>query len=295
MRPRAIALALVLLRLPLMAASPDPPPEASIATFRAETAEVHIALSAFDKHDQPVTNLDSADFTLSRDGQPLQQAIRLVRRQDAPISTLVMTDVSYSMEKAVPMARTAWQWMDANLLVSGDQVHYLDFGAQIDSKPAPESPHLTSLYDCLLKSIPQVTGNSAGRRTLILFTDGIDNNSSHALEDVIRLAVAKDVAVYAITTWKYKINYDWQVLDSLTSATGGRYFVVKNSKEMIASLKEIEQELRNGYEVVFRADPGSAGFHRISVRATYRKLRFYHRGAYYQPANSRIGTMAALR
>jgi hypothetical protein len=291
MRWCRVALSLLFLLTTAKAAAPDTP----LATFRAETAEVHIALSAFDKHDRPLTELTLSDFKLSRDGHPLDVPLQLQRRQDSPISAVVMTDVSYSMEKAASIARESWQWMNANLLRESDRVHYVDFGVRLNPSDVPAESHmrLTSLYDCLLTLIPQIPANEHGRRTLILFTDGIDNNSVHGLQDVLRLAISRDISVYAITVWKHNVNYDWQVLDSLTSATGGRYFVVRDTKEMTGALQSIANELRDGYEVVFRADKSSPGLHRITIESTARKMRINHRAAYYQPATPRNGVLVA--
>lgn len=294
MRVVAVALSLLLLVSFSWAASPGGAPDTPLITYRVETAEVHIAFSAFDKHDRPATELSPSDFTLLQDGHPVEETVSLERRHESPILATVMTDVSDSMVKADPFARDSWQWMNTNLLRANDHVAYFDFGADLASANLRSQPqmHLTSFYDCLLKLIPQVTHGDNGRRAIILFSDGRDNDSIHSLQDVIKFAIEQDIAVYAITTWKFKILYDEQVLDRLTSTTGGRYFVVKNTKEMIAALQDITQELRNGYEVVFRAGKGRSGLHRIAMQPTNHRLRFYHRAAYFQPTAS--GTQSML-
>lgn len=294
MRLGLVGLSLVLSAVSVLGATPEGLHDSAFPSFRVETAEVHISFSVFDKRQKPVTAIQLSDFIVYRDGQPLAQKLQLERRNDASFAATVLTDVSASMEKAVPMAREAWSWATNNLLQAEDRVTYFDFGNEL-SPSTPKSPsRLTSLYDCLWKLIPQVSTVPNGQRSLIVFTDGIDNNSTHAVEDVIRLAVAQNVAIYAITTWKYKINYDEQVLDSLTSGTGGRLFVVKDSREMTKALQEIAQELRNGFELVFPADRISTGLHRISMQPTNRRLHFYHRAAYYQPApNSGGGPLIA--
>ncbi len=269
------------------AATPAESSDAAIATFRVEAAEVHVAFSAFDKHQRPIGNISANDFVLLRDGKPIEQKVSIERRDNVPVSATVLTDVSDSMIKAVPMARESWGWMNATLQRKRDQISYLDFGAEL--APAVNSPsHITEFYDSVLKVLEDNRGRSGMRKALIIFTDGRDNNSMHALEDVVRAAVQRDVAIYAITTWKYNINYDEQVLDYLTSATGGRYFPVKNSKEMDSALLDIYQELSNGYELVFRADTTRAGLHTIGMRPTNSKIHFYHRAAYFQPEGSTL-------
>jgi Ca-activated chloride channel family protein len=297
MRLATVAVSLMLFVSSVFAATPGSPPDAPLATFRVETGEVHIAFSAFDHHRRPVTPVSTSDFTLLRDGAPVEQAIEVERRNESPITAAVMTDVSESMQKAVPLARGSWQWMGENLLRPDDDVTYFDFGSQLlpANSPQRSATGLTSFNDCLLKLIPQISTDSAGKRVLILFTDGRDSASIHPLQDAINRALERDVVIYAITTWKYKIKYDEQVLDTLTRSTGGRYFVVKDQKEMVGALRDIVQELRNGYELVFRAEKGRGGLHHITIQPTNRKIGFYHRAAYYQPTNAEPSLVAAGR
>lgn len=284
MRVPAIALALLSFVTATSAAGPGGTPDAPLTTFRIETGEVHIAFSAFDKKSRPVLDVSAADFRVLRDGEPLPQSPAVERRHDSPIEVTVMTDVSESMIKAVPMARESWGWMDSNLLRAEDEVTYFDFGREITASGAARQSkaYLTSFYDCLYELIPRIRERQHGRKVLILFTDGIDNMSLHGMEDALRMAVQRDIAIYAITTWKYKINYDERVLDSLTSKTGGRLFVVKDAKEMDGALTGIVEELRNGYELVFRAENGRTGVHQIAMMPTNPHWKFYHRTAYYQ-------------
>src|SRR4051812_27473702 len=102
MRLGIVALSLTLFVASAWAATPASPPDAPLTTFRVEAGEVHVAFSAVDQHRRPVMALSTSDFTLMRDGTPVDQGIELERRNESPITAAVMTDVSESMEKAVP-------------------------------------------------------------------------------------------------------------------------------------------------------------------------------------------------
>ena len=296
MRVPAVALALLSFVTVTSAAGPGGNPDVPITTFRIEAAEVHVAFSAYDRKKRPVAEVSAADFQLLRDGRPIDPAPEVERRHESPIAATVMTDVSESMAKAVPMARESWKWMDANLLRGQDEVSYFDFGEELTADQSQKQKgNLTSFYDCLLELIPQIADRQEGRKVLILFTDGQDNYSLHSLRDVTDLALRRDVAVYAITTWKYKIVYNESVLDQLTQSTGGRFFVVKDQKEMNAALNQIVDEQRNGYEVIFRADKARGGMHRIAMESTDGRLRFYHRVAYYQDQRAAEAVLVAGR
>jgi len=295
MRVPAIALALLSFVTATSAAGPGGNPDTSITTYRIEAAEVHVAFSAYDSKKRPVAEVSAADFQLLRDGRPIDQVPEVERRHESPIAATVMTDVSESMVKAGPMARESWKWMEANLLREQDHVKYFEFGTELIANQARQKSNLTSFYDCLVDLIPRIEDRQDGRKVLILFTDGRDTYSLHSLQDATNLALRRDVAVYAITTWKYKINYDEDVLDQLTRSTGGRFFVVKDRKEMSAALNQIVEEQRNGYEVIFRADKIRGGMHRITMESTDGHLRFYHRTAYYQDARAAEAVLVAGR
>jgi hypothetical protein len=295
MRVPAIALALLSFVTVTSAAGPGGNPDVPITTYRIEAAEVHVAFAAYDKKKRPVAEVSAADFQLLRDGRPLDEVPEVERRHESPIAATVMTDVSESMVKAVPMARESWKWMDANLLQQRDKVIYFDFGVEVTGNEARQKSNLTSFYDCLLDLIPQIADRQDGRKVLILFTDGQDNYSLHSLREVTDMALRRDLAVYAITTWRYKIVYNEVVLDQLTKNTGGRFFVVKDQKEMANALKQIVDEQRNGYEVIFRADKARGGMHRIAMESTDGHLRFYHRMAYYQDQRAAEAVLVAGR
>jgi hypothetical protein len=293
MRLRAVAYCAIVLCANFLAAATPDPPDSSLTIFRVETAEVHVSFTAFDKHDRPVKEVKASHFKLLRDGIPINRLISIERRHDSPIVATILTDVSSSMEKAVPMARESWRWLDSTLH-DGDQIDYQDFSTDLIENGASRVPSRhTAFYDSLLKLIPHIDRAENARRVLIIFTDGRDNNSLHSLEDVIRTAVAEDVANYAITTWKYKINYESDVLERLTTTTGGNWFTAKDSKDMQSALREITDELRNGFEVAFRADKVFEGLHRITIQPSNRRLRFHHRAAYYQPASEASIPMVA--
>ncbi len=295
MRVPAIALAMLSFVTVTSAAGPGGNPDTPITTYRIEAAEVHVAFSAYDHKKRPVAEVSATDFQLLRDGKPIDQVPEVERRHESPIAATVMTDVSESMAKAVPMARDSWRWMGTNLLRDQDHVTFFDFGTELTANNERQKSNLTSFYDCLLNLIPQIEERQDGRKVLIMFTDGQDTYSLHSLQDVTDLALRRDVAVYAITTWKYKIMYNEDVLDRLTRSTGGRFFVVKDQKDMTSALEQIVDEQRNGYEVIFRADKSRSGMHRIAMESVDGHLRFYHRVAYYQDAKAAEAVLVAGR
>ena len=286
---RATAFAVLLMIATARGATPDASPELSLSTIRVTAAEVHLTFTVSEEKNRPVTNLSASDFVLIRDGSPVEE-IALERFHDAPLSLLVLTDVSDSMERSLPLERTAAEWLTSQADASRDRIAAIDFGKSVESGRAakPDDRHLTSLYDSLMETLPRVPRRESGRRAMIVLTDGFDNDSYHSLRDVILLAQRQDVAIYAITAHPgKKQDYLPQVLQWLCEQTGGRYYEVSQAAKMVSAVSEIYNELRNGYEVVFRPDGEGTGMRRVTIRAVDPHLHFSYRTAYFQPYATR--------
>ncbi len=104
---------------------------------------------------------------------------------------------------------------------------------------APETgPGATRLYDSIAELSKSVTGPEAGRRALVILTDGDDNGSQTSLNDAIREAQLAGVAVYGVLYTHDVIGgvpyptsgplrpSGISVMRGIAKATGGRAFVV---------------------------------------------------------------------
>jgi Ca-activated chloride channel homolog len=283
MRKFVLVTASLLLTAVALAANPEATTSDSPSTFRITTAEVHVSFTAVRAKNEMVTNLSPSDFKLLRDGHTIDQ-VTLEKYDDSPVTALVLTDVSDSMVKALPLERTASDFLRSKSNPETDRLSFLDFGEEMASTDRSRvSTHLTSLYDSLFATLLQFGRSPGERRALVLLTDGIDNYSLHGLRDVIALAQRFDIAIYAITAHPGKKQYYRpDLLQFLCEQTGGKYYEARKFDAMLAAAAAINDELRNGYEVVFRPDE-AGGMHAISLESNQRGLRFYYRSAYFQP------------
>jgi len=294
MRMRIAAVALTLLiAMTSWAATPAASPDPSLPTFRVTTAEVHLTFTAVRGRNQAVTDLSLADFVVLRDGYPIDQIVSFGPYRQSPLSALVLTDVSDSMLKGLPMERAAAEWLRANSEPSSDRIAFVDFGYDVETGKGVSlaDRHMTSLYDALVETLPRYASDGTGRRALILLTDGMDNYSYHSLEDAITLAQRFDIAVYAITAHPGKKQYYRpDLLQKLCEETGGKYYDVRKPDAMLNAISEINDELRNGFELVFRPDAAGAGMHQLSIQPNQRGMRFFHRTAYFQPGHEELAS-----
>jgi hypothetical protein len=257
-------------------ASVEPP-----LTFRAQAAEVHLTFTAASEHNQIVTDLSADDFNILRDGKPINHITGFENLKDAPLSLVVLADVSESMRKVMSLENFAKTYLSQTLSGESDSVSFLDFGAIVH--PAgilKNSSHLTSMYDSALDVVRRERPIKS-RQAVLLITDGGDNYSLHSVADVITGAQKSDTAFYVLDTdpWNQEADRD---LRRLAAETGGRYYLVEKTKQISAAIQEIESELRNTYMVTFRADGSRNGIHQLTMRSSVRNLKFFYRTKYYQ-------------
>jgi len=280
-----IVAAALLTTLVAWAAGPGPEVKSSIATYRVTTAEVHVMLTADTDKNRPITDVAPSDFVLLRDGSPVPNLVAFHAYQSEPISVLVLTDVSDSMLPGLPINRTAAEWLRQHSILS-DHLSFVDFGSKVETDHTSfDDRHMTSLFDALMQILPLERDGDAHRHVVLLFTDGLDNDSYHSLRDVITLAQRFDIAIYCVTAHPNKNQfYRPDLLQALCEDTGGRYYEVRKPQAMLNAMADLNHDLRSGYELIFRPDIASAGLHQLSIRPTRPHMRFFYRSAYFQPA-----------
>ena len=105
----------------------------------------------------------------------------------------------------------------------------------------------TALYDVILRGIDML-GRQTGRKALVVFTDGEDQGSHVAIEDVERRLQASDVTLYMIAQGR-GISQDYlkRTMQRLTVPTGGRTFTTDSVDTLHGAFEELLDELSNQY------------------------------------------------
>ena len=254
-------------------ASPDraPSPEASGITLRKEMAEVHLELTATDAQRRPVATLDASQVTILDEGLPVTTVTDFRRESDLPLDLGILIDASDSVglqlameqQAAIDLARRVLRQDSDRAFVEafGTKVLLLHgltgdrdriAGAIRNLQPLG----LTSLYDAIFAACHDrfsAPGVGLVRRAIVLLTDGEDSYSIHGLDEAILSAQSSAVTIYAIALHrasKFPSVGD-RVLDRLTEATGGRYFVVSRPRQLQMAFADIESELRSGYSISY--------------------------------------------
>ena len=90
------------------------------------------------------------------------------------------------------------------------------------------------------------------RKAMILISDGDDNQSRVYLNEAVKECERAETIIYAISTnWTPSRGQGDKVLQQLAEETGGEVFFPPSVDEMATSFKDIEEELRSQYSIVY--------------------------------------------
>ncbi len=109
---------------------------------------------------------------------------------------------------------------------------------------------MTACYDAIVRSIENASLQS-GARCVIVFTDGLDNESINSVDSVIRLAKERSVPVYTIGVGYSLDEYE---LRRIANSTGGTYHHIDDISSMSQIYDEIYREQKNMYHIKYVSD-----------------------------------------
>ncbi len=254
--------------------------------------DVNVYLSVVDSAGNPVKDLSAENFTVAEDSQQVEiDSVELAT--DEPINLVLLLDTSGSMHGAgIDAARTAASNFIAGL-DSNDRVAVLSFDDTVntvidfttDHKAARDQIALldaksgagTCLYDAAYQAVQMSASLPAGRRAVILLTDGVDETpsgaicSAHTLDDVISLASSGGTRV-PVYTLGLGNRIDEKTLERFASLTGGRYLYSPDSSQLDAMFLRLADHLRSQYLLKYTSVAGP-GAHTLAVSVTYLNVR----------------------
>ena len=124
----------------------------------------------------------------------------------------------------------------------------------------------TALYNTLLLTVRDAA-KAGGRKTVIVFSNGPDNASIVAPDDVAAVAEDEGIPIYIISTCEaQKDQVTANVFQRLTARTGGELFWAQTWQKQTEAFNLIREDLASSYTVAYYPAPSSnEGFRRISV------------------------------
>jgi VWFA-related protein len=165
----------------------------------------------------------------------------------------------------------------------------------------------TVLYDSVLLASDELMARQKGRKALILLTDGVDNGSKVTISRAIEAAQRADTMVYGLL-FEDKDAYNQpmqrmgggrrgggmgggrpqqahadgkKVLQQMARETGGGYFEVSKKASLEQIYAQVQEELRNQYNLGYTPEGNSgSGYRRIQL-TTKKDLVVQSRDGYF--------------
>jgi VWFA-related protein len=123
-----------------------------------------------------------------------------------------------------------------------------------------------ALYNAMLLTLRDAAA-VAGRKVLIVFSNGPDNASVVAPDDVRAVAEDEGVPIYVISTNEAdKDAVSSAVFRRVSERTGGKAYFAKTWQRQVEAFESIREDLGNSYTVTYYPAPNpNEGFRRIAV------------------------------
>ena len=124
----------------------------------------------------------------------------------------------------------------------------------------------SALYNCLLLTLRDAA-RVPGRKVVIVFSNGPDNASMVAPDDVRAVAEDEGIPIYVISTNEVtKDPVSSNVFKRISTGTGGKSYFAKTWQKQVEAFEAIREDLGNSYTVTYypQMNPNE-GFRKIAV------------------------------
>jgi len=127
----------------------------------------------------------------------------------------------------------------------------------------------SALYNCLLLTLRDAA-KVPGRKVVIVFSNGPDNASMVAPDDVRAVAEDEGIPIYVIST--SEVNKDpisSTIFKRISTNTGGKSYFAKTWQKQVEAFESIREDLGNSYTITYYPQPNpNEGFRKIRVEMT---------------------------
>ncbi|HEY6290273.1 MAG TPA: VWA domain-containing protein [Terriglobia bacterium] len=272
-------------------------------------------------HKRLVPDLSQGDFEVTEDNAP--QEIKYFSKQtDTPLTLVLAVDTSPSQQRVLPAEQEASKQFVNQVLRPKDAFAVLHFDVEVEllqdftssaqyltraidvteingggGGPLPGTFPTTGggthLYDAVYLASHDMLRNEAGRKVIILVTDGEDEGSRETLNNSLETAQKADVIIYSILLAdrgfyaRAGVGYSGEsALNKLSGETGGRVIRADNPRNTSEAFQEIAAELRTQYLLGYTPTNKNADgtFRHIKVRTKDGHYEVQTRRGYYAPS-----------
>ncbi len=273
--------------------------------FKIPVNEVDLIFTVTDKHGHYIPNLNQNDFALLDDQKAPEKVNSFHQQINLPLRVGIVIDASSSIRSRFQFEQqSAIEFLLQVLKAKGDRAFVMGFDVTptvtADWTADPDRLETgvnklrpgggTALYDAVYTACRDKLLTERGpepvRKAIILISDGDDDQSRVYLPEAIKECERADTIIYAISTnWTPSRGQGDKVLQQLAEQTGGEVFFPPSVEEMAVSFKNIEEELRSQYALIytpadFKAD---GAFRTIYLYCYDRRYTVRARSGYFAP------------
>lgn len=279
---------------------PTPPPtvnEQDDQTEKIFIRRVRLPITVVDKKGQFVPGLTQRDFLILEDRVPQQiETFSDDLGQSLPVYVAVLMDTSPSTAGKLKFEQeSAMNFIQTVVRARKDQVLFATFDHEINLRQdftnkldlldravssVKKTGNQTALFDAIWQFCDEKLRTVAGRRVLVVITDGEDTYSRANIRDAIDIAQRTETTIFAISTkagflsavpgveaGEVKDRKD-RALVTLAEETGGVAFFTGDMLSLERSFTKISKELRAQYLVTYKPinDRYDGSFRKVDVK-----------------------------
>lgn len=221
---------------------------------------VELNVSVFDEAGRFAKGLSKGDFTVREDGV-VQELSAFEFAEMLPMALGLVIDGSGSMDKSMPLVKQAATEFVSNLIGEKDKGFVIEFRERPSLLAAMTSNRAeliraigetraggaTAFHDSIVLGLYQFRA-LAGKKALVVLTDGKDNHSSTDWPTLKRYARTAGVPIFFIglDLGLFDMSLKGR-LRELADDTGGEAFFIGGAKELAGIYRKIETEVRSQY------------------------------------------------
>jgi len=286
---------------------------------RLGTQLVTVPFNVTDKKNRYINDLSKDDVEVFEDSKG-QEVFSFERQTDLPITIAMLIDISGSQEFTLPEEKSAGQRffrrvlrpkkdMGAVVTFEHESVLVQDLTSDVEKLfralddvrlPAQSAtmrrggtPPInnsgvgsTAMFDSIYSVSSDLLRREAGRRVIILVTDGEDTSSSVKMKEAIERTWRSEIIVYSVGIGG-PMGVDQGTLKKIAAETGGRAFFPRNEDDLDKAYAQIDEDLRSQYILAY--SPANAAkdgsFRTIQVKIkNHTDLTVRHRRGYFAPS-----------
>ena len=268
---------------PASKAEPQPVDIGDLQTLKVNVNLVNVYFSVRDKNGF-ITNLHKDDCSIF-ENKELQKTKNFTQEKNLPLTIGILLDTSGSQMNVLPLEQQSGAEFLKDVLTPKDEAFLISFdinvnlladytnspreikrsidsaqintGAGTGSITGNGTPRGTLLFDAVYLAAHDKLRQEAGRKILILLTDGGDQGSQETLKTATEAAQKANAIIYVILIADRQFYGGFGInladtgardMERLASETGGRVINVgNNGKRLQEAFDQIQDELRTQY------------------------------------------------